>query len=100
LPTFPQARLYFDGETYDPDKDAVRLTKLMLRVWSFVQSGEWVTLSELANATGGTEASVSARLRDLRKERFGAHTVERRRMYNPTLGAYEYRVIPNRRVLP
>jgi hypothetical protein len=89
---FPQTQMYFDGDTCE-ERDRVRLAKLMLRVWRVMKGGEWRTLGELANLTSGSEASVSARLRDLRKERFGAHTVERRRMYQP--GLFEYRVVPN-----
>lgn len=37
-----------------------------------------------------SEASVTSRLRDLRKPRYGAWTVEKRRIEN--IGAYEYRL--------
>jgi hypothetical protein len=39
----------------------------------------WISLQSLATSTGDPEASVSARLRDFRKPRFGGHTVDRRR---------------------
>lgn len=92
---FPQTQMYFDGETCE-EQDRVRLAKLMLRVWRVVKGGEWITLSELASQAGGSEASVSARLRDLRKQRFGAHTVERRHVCQ---GLFEYRVTPNPQTL-
>jgi len=44
-----------------------------------MRDGEWRTLGEISEATGHPEASVSARLRDFRKPRFGGHTVNRRR---------------------
>jgi hypothetical protein len=40
--------------------------------------------------TGFPEASISARLRDFRKEQFGKHVVERRRR---SQGQWEYRLI-------
>lgn len=81
----------FDGSTIHEDPDApVRLTGLMLRVTKAMRSGEWLTLNELAFQAGGSEASVSARLRDLRKTRWGSHTVERRLLEK---GLYQYRVL-------
>lgn len=92
----PQADLFgpapfrADGETLDPAKDSVRLGKLMAAVWDCMKDGEWWTLSRLSRATGGAEASVSARIRDLRKPRFGAYDVERRRVSNS--GRWVYRI--------
>ncbi|HEX6038881.1 hypothetical protein [Longimicrobium sp.] len=56
--------------------------------------GKWRTVPELAVLAGCTEAGASARLRDLRKPKFGRFTVERRPIapvWTPRL--YEYRVI-------
>lgn len=78
----------FDGKTYEQPLDQVRLSGLMLRVWRVVEDGQWHSLAELAKLTGGTEASVSARLRDLRKPRFGSHVVERRRVKETGLFLY------------
>lgn len=91
-PTFPAAPL-FDGHTYDEDRDRERLSTLLGRVYEAMHDTDWWTLAELARHTGGSEASVSARLRDLRKPRFGGHTVQRTR----TLlgGLYHYRLIPS-----
>jgi hypothetical protein len=86
----PAAR--FDGATFDPELDRPRLTRLLARVYAYMRDGEWRTLPEIAEACGGTEASVSARLRDLRKIRFGAYTVERCRLHPPTRGIYAYRL--------
>ena len=74
-----QTELRFDGHTYDASLDAERLSGQLLRVWSLMRDGKWRTLAEIAEAVGGSEAGVSARLRDLRKPRYGAMTVERRR---------------------
>lgn len=85
-----QQEFRFDGRTIDEDPDAPRrLTGLMERVWECVKDGSWWTLPELAQAARGSEPSVSARLRDLRKGRFGAHNVERELIGN---GIYRYRV--------
>jgi len=81
-----------DGDTYDPELDHVRLNAQTLRVWSALRSGRSLTLRQIADETGDPEASVSARLRDLRKPKFGGHTVERRRLGDS--GLFVYRLIP------
>lgn len=80
----------FDGETFDPSKDGPRLNRQLrvVRDWMLERSG-WYTLAEIARGTGEPEASVSARLRDLRKRKFGAYDVPRRRR---SVGLWEYRV--------
>jgi len=82
----------FDGDTIEPEADNLRLKTLQERVFAIMSSGDWYTLSTLAARTGGAEASVSARLRDLRKPRWGEHTVVRDRYGD---GIYRYRLIPN-----
>lgn len=84
----------FDGRTFEEDKDGQRLSRLLTAVKRCMQDGEWRTLAEIHRAIGyqGTEASVSARLRDLRKDKFGGYTVERRRRGEPSDGLFEYRV--------
>ena len=62
------------------------------RVNYFISNGEWTTLREISAATGAPEASVSAHLRDLRKPKFGGHTIEKR--YTGK-GVYQYRFIYN-----
>lgn len=51
---------------------------------------EWHSLGEIAQITGYPESSISAQLRHLRKDRYGAHLVEKR--YCPCVGAgfWEY----------
>lgn len=82
-----------DGQTYDHDRDGARLHKQHNRVFACMRDGAWRTLRQIAEATRDPEASISARLRDLRKERFGAHGVERRHVRD---GLFEYRLIVNR----
>jgi len=85
---FSKAR--FDGRTYEPKHDQKRLSGQLGRVFHLMKAGDWWTLETLAQHCGGTAASISARIRDLRKERFGTHTVERRRR---TEGTHEYRIL-------
>ena len=66
-----------DGITYLHSRDARRLAGQQARVVAFMRDGGWHTLAEIAEATGDPEASVSARLRDLRKPRFGSYVIER-----------------------
>lgn len=84
-----QRELTFDGSTYDPLLDKDRLATLLGRVFSLMADGRWRTLAEIQGRVGGTEASVSARLRDLRKARCGSYTVEHRRVAG---GLWEYRL--------
>lgn len=70
---------HFDGETYEPEEDHARLTGQLARVLDLMKDGRWRTLAEIAKAVDGSEAGVSARLRDLRKPRFGGYVVERER---------------------
>lgn len=81
----------FDGATYDHDRDHARLSTQLEKVREAMKSGRWFTLSRLAEIAGGTEASASARLRDLRKEKFGGLTIEREHVAR---GLFRYRMLP------
>lgn len=81
----------FDGETFDAKQDGARLTSQLYLVRDLMLDGCWRTLPTIAELTGGSESGVSARLRDLRKTRFGGYVVERRRTAIP--GLFEYRVL-------
>jgi hypothetical protein len=74
--------------------DGKRIATLLGRVRGLMLGGPWRTLGEIAHALGrGSEAGISARLRDLRKDiPGGGLTVERRRRGDPKKGLYEYRV--------
>lgn len=87
-----QESLRFDGDTYEPEHDQERLGTQLERVRGYMLCGRWATLSEISAVCGGSVASVSARLRDLRKERFGSWTVIRRPRGERKLGVFEYRV--------
>lgn len=74
--------------------DIVRMGKQRATVLAYMAGGAWWTLADLAEATDYPEASLSARLRDFRKPKYGAHTVERRRT-GPGRGTWEYRLTLN-----
>lgn len=82
----------FNGADYQPERDDVRLSGQVARVWNCMCDSRWRTLREIAAVTGDPEASISAQLRHLRKKRFGRHTIEREYLMN---GLYRYRLIPN-----
>lgn len=82
----------FDGKTYVPSLDRKRLTLQLDVVKNLMADGVWRTLAQIEDITGAPQASISARLRDLRKERFGGYRVDRTR--SPTLGTWWYRVTP------
>ena len=87
-----QTELRFGGKTYDPALDEDRLRTLLGRVYQTMSDGRWRTLKEIQSVAGGSEAGISARLRDLRKPRFGSYDVQRRRRGDPKGGLWEYRI--------
>jgi len=83
----------FDGDDYVDKRDRRRLKGQIKRVYELMVDGDWRTLNEISNHTDDPEASVSAQLRHLRKERFGGHTVNRRHRGDVKRGLYEYQLI-------
>jgi hypothetical protein len=82
----------FDGKTYDPERDKERLKTQLFNVWALMKDGRWRTLEQISARVGCPEASVSARLRDFRKRKFGGHTVEREYVKR---GLFKYRLLVN-----
>lgn len=80
-----------DGETYDRNRDYTRLNNQRARVYKKMVNHKWWRLYELSAATGDPEASISARIRDLAKPKFGGHVIEKRYAGN---GLWEYRLLP------
>ena len=66
-----------------------RLARQLEAVRSLMQDCVPRTLGEIEAATGYPQASISARLRDLRRKEHGEHIVERRHIKN---GLWSYRV--------
>lgn len=89
LLTLIEKRKAFDGDTYDADRDHARIGGQLERVRAAMSDGRWWLLDELTAQCGGTVASVSARLRDLRKPRFGSNEIEREYL---TAGLWRYRM--------
>ncbi len=84
----------FNGPEYQPKEDFKRLLSQAIRIKSLMMDGEWRTLPEIAEATGDPQASISAQLRHLRKERFGGYRVLRRPRSSRRRGLFEYQVLP------
>ena len=84
----------FDGSDYRPERDDARLGKQMDRVKLATRDGIPKTLAAISKECGDPEASVSAQLRHLRKDRHGAHTVDK--IYF-SQGIYLYKVTLNDR---
>ena len=83
----------FDGPDLLP-ADVARLATQLERVKYVMQDGQWWTLADLAHRVQGSEAGISARLRDLRKTKFGGYRVERRRIVGWSGGLWQYRLLP------
>ena len=80
------------GETFDPYMDTDRLNEQSQRVFKLMRDNQWRALHEIAAITGDPEASISARVRDFRKPRFGSLVVNRRRRNEA--GLWEYQIAP------
>jgi biotin operon repressor len=90
-PLFDDLSPAFDGDTIDDALDTHRLRRQLDAVRTLLLARySWHSLAEISQATGTPEASASARLRDLRKEKFGGYTIERRRR---SPGTFEYRLV-------
>lgn len=82
-------RAAFGGETFDEGRDGSRLQAQLSKVREAMLNGEWWGLRELAAAVGAPEASVSARLRDLRKPFGGEYIITRKYV---SKGLWHYRL--------
>ena len=88
----------YNGAGYEARHDQARLTGQTLKIYDLMKDGIFRTLEEIKSATGYPEASISAQLRHLRKERFGSHTVNHQRRGDRTSGLWEYQLIPNKNI--
>lgn len=83
-------KVAFDGSTYDPTQDYLRLNGQLGRVRLIMNDGKWHTLREMADNIGCEPQSVSARIRDLKKEQYGGLTIEKEHVKN---GLWRYRLV-------
>lgn len=75
------------GDTFKADRDGPRLSAQATRVYELMRDGHWRGLRDIAKETGDPEASVSARLRDLKAAGYGMeHKFVRK-------GLWHYRII-------
>ena len=81
----------FDGPDINA-ADTIRLTGQLKGVFTILSDGEWHTLREIAVFAHGSEAGCSARIRDLRKPKFGGYTIERKRA-TENGGTWLYRMV-------
>lgn len=82
---------HFDGETYESSLDQVRMTRQLRAVFEFMKDGSWYTPERISAHCGGSVAGITARIRDLRKDRFGAYKVSSRRVGRG--GSWEYSIM-------
>lgn len=82
----------FDGPSYDAKRDRERLQRQLRAVWFVMRDCQWHSLAEIGARVGAPTASVSARVRDLRKDKFGAHVIVKRR--RAASSEWEYRLLP------
>lgn len=90
-----QIEMRFDGADYVPEFDRERLTGQILRIFELMEDEQFRSLQEIQEATGDPQASISAQLRNLRKERFGSHVINRRRRGDREKGLFEYQLQVN-----
>lgn len=86
----PEMNFQFQGESFDPARDGRRLSKQLDAVRTFMLDGKWHTLSEISEVAASPQASVSARLRDLRTPRGGSFIIQREYIAN---GLHQYRLV-------
>ena len=84
-----QFSLRFDGSDYIHKRDGIRLTGQLERVFNVMKNGDWITLRQLSDRARCPEASASAQLRNLRKDRFGSFLVEKKFDH---MGVFSYRL--------
>jgi hypothetical protein len=85
--------LRFNGPEYVPDRDNARLGKQLCDIVMLMRDQQWRTFYEIRAVTGHPEASISAQLRHLRKQRFGHHTVNRNARGDKKRGLFEYQLV-------
>jgi hypothetical protein len=83
----------FDGSDYSPKFDDERLKGQIKKIYDLMIDGKWRTLGEIEQLTNYGQASISAQLRHLRKDRFGSHILNKRSRGERKNGLFEYQLI-------
>ena len=86
-----QKEMIFDGHDYVHSRDSKRLGTQLEQIRDFMEGKDYLTLQEISESTGHPHASVSAQLRNLRKDRFGSRVIDRKHISN---GLYSYKLMP------
>ena len=81
----------FDGDDYVSSRDKPRLTQQIHQVRMYMENNNWLSVKQISDDLNFPEPSVSAQIRNLRKEKFGNRIVERRYQGN---GLYEFKLMP------
>lgn len=82
----------FDGSDYERQHDVVRLSNQLERIKALMSDHQWRTLREIEEVTHDNGASISSQLKNMRKERYGAYTVDKRIRGDRRDGLWEYRL--------
>jgi hypothetical protein len=87
----------FDVPVIDPITNArTDLGGKHARIRDLIE-GRWTTVAEISRVTGMSAANVTGRIRELRKDQYGAYDVQVRRT---DLTGYEYTIERQRREYP
>jgi biotin operon repressor len=86
-PTFIDTVPRHDGPDLAP-ADQIRLANHLQKLVTLMSDGRFRSLQTIADALGCSESAAGARVRDLKKRKFGSFTVEKRRQST----GYVYRV--------
>ena len=84
------------GETYAKHLDETRLDTQIAKVYRMMKRSSWTSLAVLSTQCDCSEASVSARLRDLRKPQWGGHDIDKKRMEG---GLWAYKMTSDKPLL-
>jgi len=80
----------FHGDDYQKPRDHTRLKNQLETILDLLKKGSWYSLPQLSEMTGYMTSSISAQIRNARKERNGGYTIEKKYIEN---GLYLYRLV-------
>ena len=91
-----KTHICFEGEEYPmtppADPDAPRFTSIRAEIAHLMSDGAWWTLTGLRDKLGrGSDSTISAKLRDLRKAYYGWYVIESEPVKRKSGGISHYR---------